>query len=166
MQEQTICLLEEQEMVTGPKDKVLLRHCCLLPFPSSSSSFFPSSSFALLASSLLLPLFSLPPLFLLVFALSSHTSGMLTWGGRGLDQCLMILPAIRHQAPQVAAAIGVPGAALVFEKAPNEDTPVWLPSRAGTWLWRWISVMGASHWWYSQWGMVRVYIAVAGHKKS
>lgn len=81
MQEQTICLLEEQEIITGPKDKVLLRYCCLLPFPSSSSSFFPSSSFALFSSSLLLPLFSPPPLFLLVFALSSHTSAVLTMGG-------------------------------------------------------------------------------------
>lgn len=78
----------------------------------------------------------------------------------------MKLPAIHHHAPQVAVAIGVPGAALVFEKAPNDEAPVWLPSRAGTWLWRWVSVMGASHWWYSQWGMLRVYITVAGDQKS
>lgn len=96
MREQTICLLGEQEMITDPKDiMVLQRHRCLLPFPSSSSSpplpfpsllpfSFPLPPFLPSPPLFLLPLFSPPPLFiLLVFALSNHTSAMPTMGGGG-----------------------------------------------------------------------------------
>lgn len=94
-----------------PKAMELLSHCCLL-VPSS------------------LPLSS-PPLSLLLF--SSWPLFFLAtlpqcWPHSGLDRCWTPLLLLASRFPQVTVAVGVPWAALVLEKASNDESPVWLAS--------------------------------------